>query len=226
MGSQGVRKEPALSTAQTPVRRRRRLLSRLLLLALAVALLLLYAGRKQILSAAARFLDVSDPPQATDYVMVMGGDQETRPFAAAALLNAGLARKALVARIKPYGDSLDGIIASEQEIIRSVLVAQGASPDAIVILDKECASTFDEACALAKFLESEPRSSVTVVTSCYHTRRVRLIFRKTLGEHAARVRFLGAPTDGFDATNWWHFESGLIAYLNEYLKLAFYKLRY
>jgi uncharacterized SAM-binding protein YcdF (DUF218 family) len=196
-------------------------------LALAAVLLGLYVGRHRVLPALARFLDVSEPAQATDYVMVLGGDLETRPFAAAAFLRAGLARKALMANIQPSVDSLDGIVASEQDLIRAVLVRQGVAPDAIGRLPgKECRSTFDEACALAEFLAAEPDSSVTVVTSSYHTRRVRMIFRKVLGERAVRVHFRGVPSDGFNENNWWHFEGGLLAYLNEYLKLAFYLVRY
>jgi len=198
----------------------------LLLLAVVGSLLLLYAGRYRILVAAAHFLDVSEPPQATDYVMMLGGDEQVRPFVAAALVNAGLARKALVATIQLSGDELDGISAPEHEIIRAVLVHQGVPREAIVILNSECATTFDEARALADFLHAEPQSSVTVVTSSYHTRRTRLILRKTLGERFANVRLVGAPTDGFDATNWWHFEIGRRFYVNEYLKLAFYLVRY
>jgi hypothetical protein len=47
-----------------------------------------------------------------------------------------------------------------------------------------------------------------------------------LGERAAQVHFVGVPLDGFDETNWWHFESGFSTYLSEYAKLAFYFLRY
>ena len=100
------------------------------------------------------------------------------------------------------------------------------SPDAIVILPNECASTFDEANAQAEFLESHADSSVTIVTSCQHTRRTRWIFRKALGKHSEQVRFVGVPMDGFDATNWWHFEYGFCTYVDEYLKLAFYLARY
>ncbi len=223
MGSRGIQENPALAPAQTPRRRGRR---RLVLLAFATLLLLLYAGRSWILCAAARFLDVSEPAQATDYVMVLGGGADSRPFVAAALLDAGLARKAVVARIHAWGDELDGIAPLEQEIIRSVLVSQGVLPDAIVILERECKNTFDEARALAEFVQSQPQRSVTVVTSRYHTRRVRMIFRKTFGERAASLRFVGAPLDGFDEANWWHFEAGWRTYLNEYLKLAFYLVRY
>jgi len=208
------------------VRQRGRRLRWLVLLALAVALLLLYVSRNRVLTSAAQFLDVSEPAQATDYVMVLGGNVQTRPFVAAALVNAGLARKALVATIKGSGDDRDGLVPSEQEMIRAVLVHEGVSPNVLLTLPNECASTFDEARALADFLETEPDSSVTVVTSSYHTRRTRSIFRKILGKRSARVRFLGAPVDGFDESNWWQFESGFSTYLNEYVKLAFYLVRY
>jgi uncharacterized SAM-binding protein YcdF (DUF218 family) len=199
----------------------------LLVLAVVAALVGLFLCRGWVLPGLARFLDVSEPAQSTDYVMVLGGDAETRPFAAAAFLHRGLAQKVLVAPIKPSADSEDGMVASEQELIRGVLVRQGTSPDAIVILPgKECRSTFDEARALAEFLAEAPNSTVTVLTSGYHTRRVRMIFRKVLGQHAVHVHFCGAPTDGYNENNWWRFEGGLLAYLNEYLKLPYYLVRY
>jgi uncharacterized SAM-binding protein YcdF (DUF218 family) len=174
----------------------------------------------------ARFLDVSEPPAATDYVMVLGGDKQARPFVAAALVNAGLARRILMAKIQSRADNLDGILPSEQELTRAVLVHEGVSPDAIVILDKECATTFDEASALAEFLQSRPDTSVTIVTSTCHTRRARWIFRKMLGTHAAGLHVVAAPTERFNENTWWHFESGWRRYLKEYFKLVFYIMRY
>jgi uncharacterized SAM-binding protein YcdF (DUF218 family) len=206
--------------------RRRRRLRWLLLAVLAVALLLLYMGRERVFFAAARFLDVSEKPTATDYVMILGGHVQTRPFIAAELLNAGLARKAVVATILCSGDNLGGILPPEQEVIRSVLVHEGVSPDAVVILPNPCASTFDEACALAEFLQSQPPRSVTVVTCCQHTRRTRWIFRRVLGPRAAQLHLVGVPQGGFDETNWWQFESGISTYLCEYAKLAFYLVHY
>ena len=40
------------------------------------------------------------------------------------------------------------------------------------------------------------------------------------------VRFLAAPTDDFDENTWWQSEDGFRCYANEYVKLAFYLLRY
>jgi uncharacterized SAM-binding protein YcdF (DUF218 family) len=228
MGPRGVQKDVALIPVVDARLNRapRRRLRWLVLSVFVVALLVLYVSRNPVLTAAARFLDISEPVQATDYVMVLGGNVQIRPFVAAALLNAGLARKALVAKIKGSGDDRDGIVPSEQEMIRAVLVHEGVPPGTLRTLPRECASTFDEARALADFLQTEPDGSVAVVTSRYHTRRTCLIFRKIVGKGSNRLRFVGAPVDGFDETNWWHFESGITTYLDEYLKLAFYLMRY
>src|SRR6516162_5700003 len=106
MGPRGVQKDVALIPVVDARLNRapRRRLRWLVLSVFVVALLVLYVSRNPVLTAAARFLDISEPVQATDYVMVLGGNVQIRPFVAAALLNAGLARKALVAKIKGSGD--------------------------------------------------------------------------------------------------------------------------
>ena len=79
---------------------------------------------------------------------------------------------------------------------------------------------------LARFLEEHPGSSVAVVTTTCHTRRARGIFRKVVGNRAARLIFVAAPTEGYDAHNWWQSKAGSQAYLTEYAKLLYYTLRY
>lgn len=192
------------------------------LLALLVGL---YLGHPWLLAGAARFLDVSEPPQPTDYVLVLGGGSDTRPFVAAALVNRGLARQVLVPRVKPYAEVEQGDRPSEETITCGVLRARGVPEDAIILLDGACASTRDEAAALARFLDGQPGMTVAVVTTDYHTRRARAIFRKVLGERAAGLHFVAAPSDGYDAGNWWRFEDGFVAYSNEYVKLALTPLR-
>jgi uncharacterized SAM-binding protein YcdF (DUF218 family) len=96
--------------------------------------------------------------------------------------------------------------------------------ETIILLPGAAASTADEARALAEFLDAHPGGSVAVVTSAYHTRRARLIFGRALGERAGAVRFVGAPSDGFGATDWWRTEQGLSTYGTEYVKLGFHLL--
>jgi uncharacterized SAM-binding protein YcdF (DUF218 family) len=205
-------------------RRGRRWLLRLALLA--AAGLALYAAAPWYLPAAARALDVSEPPARVDYVMVMGGGHETRPFVAAALVKAGLAGGVLLPNVKPSLEAEDGLAPPEHEFTTEILVRRGVSPDAITVLPPEVNSSSDEAQALAAFLADKPNVSVAVVTNHFHTRRASWIFKKALGPKAGQVRFVGAPTDGFDETNWWRHEAGVTCYLTEYVKLAYYWLRY
>ena len=52
----------------------------------------LYLARAAILPAVASWLDVGEPPQPADAIMLLNGDAETRAFAAAALWKAGWRR--------------------------------------------------------------------------------------------------------------------------------------
>jgi len=73
--------------------------------------------------------------------------------------------------------------------------------------------------ALAHFLEREPGRTVAIVTTTVHTRRARAIFRRVLGDEV-RLRFVGAPTEGYDDSNWWRHEGGVGICLAEYAKLV------
>jgi uncharacterized SAM-binding protein YcdF (DUF218 family) len=221
VGPGPVREEPPL---RAPARRGRRWLLRLALLAALAAAL--YAAAPWYLRAAAHALDVSQPPSRVDYVAVLGGGHETRPFVAAALVKAGLAGGVLVPNVKLSLEAEDGLAPPEHEITIEILVRRGVNPDTITVRPGEVNSTSDEAHALAAFLADKPNASVAVVTNPFHTRRASWIFRKALGPRAAQVRFVAAPLDGFDETNWWRHEAGVTCYLTEYVKLPYYWLRY
>jgi uncharacterized SAM-binding protein YcdF (DUF218 family) len=178
-----------------------------------------------LLPAAARFLDVSEPPPTVDAVMVLGGGAETRPFVAAALIRAGKARRALVPTVRLSLENEAGLAPSESELIRSVLRARGVREEEIVTLPGEVDSTRDEARGLKQFLDSEPDATVAVVTNGFHTRRARMLFRHEMRDHMDHVHFVAAPTDHFNADNWWRTEEGFTCYLTEFFKLIYYGLR-
>lgn len=188
-------------------------------------LMALYLAGPWLLPPLAWFLDVSEAPRRCDYVFVLGGGAETRPFVAAALVRAGLAHSALVPTVKLSPEVLDGLWPAEHEITRRVLIARGAPAANIRLLPGECASTLDEAHALAAVLKAEPEGTVAVVTHAYHTRRARMLFRRVLGPDLVRVSFVAAPVDEVDPGRWWRSEIGFVLYVNEYLKLVLYSLR-
>jgi uncharacterized SAM-binding protein YcdF (DUF218 family) len=185
----------------------------------------LYLSRSWILPPIARFLDVSAPPQRTAAVMVLGGGSDVRPFIAAALVNAKLADKVLVAPIKLSPEAEDGMAEPEHEIIVKVLLARGVSRANIVLLPATVDSTYDEAQALANYLDQNPDCSVSVVTTSWHTRRARWIFDRTLAERSCQVHFVAAPSERFDENNWWTTEDGIFI-ADEYLKLGYYFFKY
>jgi uncharacterized SAM-binding protein YcdF (DUF218 family) len=212
---------PSLTTRP---RRFPRWLRRLAIVAIVVSGL--YAFRAQLLPLPARFLDVSVTPEVVDYALVLNGDAQTRPFVAAALFRCGLARKVLVTEAILTPGEEDGVVSLEHEVVKRVLQARGVPEEAVVFLPGQIASTFDEAHALADFLDGNPGSSVAVVTNPFHTRRARWVFRRVLGDRASRLCFVGAPRDGVSDADWWRTENGMATYFSEYVKFGYYMLRY
>lgn len=181
----------------------------------------IFCCRHTLLIAAGRWLNVGSPlVDRVDAVMVLGGDASTRPFVAAAIMRAGLASQVLIPKTPELDDAAGGSVPAHHEIILQVLLRSGVSRDAIQLLPSTVDSTEQEAQCLADYLAKHPEHRVAVITSDFHTRRTRLLFDRVCRKHAAAIRYIGAPTDSFDATNWWMFESGFVYYTNEYLKLA------
>ncbi len=199
----------------------------LLILAVIVVFLAgIFAARGRLLPMAVHWLDVGGKPQKADYVMVLGGDANVRPFVAAALVNAGLAPQVILVKAKAGPAVEDEIIPPSYELDRRVLLRRGVPENKIVILDGEARSTYDEMSALAEFLEPVPEVSVMVVTTDFHTRRARWICNRLFGGRARRFSFISTPCSEFSTESWWQVERGFLLIVGEYLKLAIYAVWY
>jgi uncharacterized SAM-binding protein YcdF (DUF218 family) len=203
---------------------RRRLF--IILLLAAVVLLACWVTHAGLLRAAASWLDVGEGPRKADYIMLLNGGQDSRPFAAAALVKAHWARRVLVAETAASPAVIDGIVPPEHEINRRVLLNRGVAAANVVILPGAAATTYDEAMALAAFLSNKPNARVLVVTNDCHTRRSRWVFTRVLGERAPLLSFVSAPSDDFPLDGWWRSQAGLLSIATEYPKLVFYAARY
>lgn len=174
-----------------------------------------------LLARLGRWLNVAGRlEQPVDAVLVMGGGASTRPFVAIEMAREHLAGKILVNSTERTSEILDGLVPDEQELIRQILLRSGIPDETIVLLTTEVGSTEAEAGVVAQWLRAHPAQRLAVVTSDYHTRRARIMIHRACGRDAGRLVFIGAPTDGFGANDWWRSEAGLISYLTEYLKLA------
>jgi uncharacterized SAM-binding protein YcdF (DUF218 family) len=185
-----------------------------------VAALLLFALHPIVFACAGRWLDVGEQLRApVDCVMVLGGESSTRPFLAAAIFRAGYARQILFAKPFDPVPGVEGGPPAEHELVRKILITRGVPPDAIHFLDGPVNSTRDEAMALSGYLGSNPKVSVAIVTSNFHTRRVRLLFRRQIPSIHDRLHFVSCPTDDFGPDNWWRYKDGVVWYVAEYVKL-------
>jgi uncharacterized SAM-binding protein YcdF (DUF218 family) len=201
------------------------------LLACAVLLLLAflaYALRSQILTGAANLLVVNDPLQPADIIFVLNGDYNTRPFQAGELYQQGLAPVIVIAQAEMLPAEKLGLAPNETDVAISVMKNLGVPPEKIVVLPVEggTTSTFDEAIALRQHIEANDIHSLILLTSAFHTQRAKWIFDRELAGLRVRIEVAAVPHYGFDETNWWQSEDGLITLNNEYIKLAYYFLKY
>mgnify|MGYP001159203943 CR=1 FL=1 len=188
-----------------------------------VALAIVFHARW--LPGLAQYLDVGTAPYKSDYIMIMGGGIENRPFTAAALFKKGWGKQILLSEIRP-SPGRENLLPPEHELTTAVLKALGVPSDRIVILKGNHAATFHEIESLGQLLAREPQARITIVTDAVHTRRTRWSVRRILGEKASRVSFVSAPSDGYDLNNWWQSGEGFFMVTSEYLKLLFYSFRY
>ncbi len=201
----------------------------IVLASLVIAALLgaiLYEGRKVVLPPLAHWLDVGSMPEQVDFVVTLPGGEEHRPFVAAALFNAGLARKVLVPATVLGPDAEDGIAVPAHEVIRRVLRYRKVPDDSIVLLQGASGSTAGDIELVARYLEDFRDAKLAFVTNGYHTRRARLAVRAGLGVAAGRAIMVSAPNPDFDTDRWWETERGFRTITTEYVKLVAYWLVY
>src|SRR4051794_6114431 len=77
-----------------------------------------------VLAPAGAWLNVGQSPAETDYVLVLPGDSATRPYVAAALINAGFADEAILLKCRIVPETLNGNLPGH-EVERKVLLARG-----------------------------------------------------------------------------------------------------
>jgi uncharacterized SAM-binding protein YcdF (DUF218 family) len=199
----------------------------------AVALLVVavaaYALHAPMLRAAGRFLIVSETPEPSDAIVVLGGDVATRALEAVRLYKAGIAPRLLlttewtppaVAQVRRDGIDLNESWENQQK----VLVGYGVPPGRILRVEHPVGDTFEELEQVRDFALRQGWRSVTIVTSNYHTRRTRQTARALFGQRIA-VRVVASGVDYFDPESWWTSPAGVRTFVVEFEKLIAYNLR-
>jgi uncharacterized SAM-binding protein YcdF (DUF218 family) len=184
---------------------------RLIFLAAFLGLLfVLYLVRAPVLRLAGEFWVVDDGARNSDAIIVLGNDDFSAPRAAhaAELFRAGWAPRIVASgpMLRPY--------ASIAELMERDLTDRGVPREAVVRFAHSASNTTDEAMALERFVVARGWHRILVVTSNYHTRRSRFIFRRVFPS-SVEVRVVPAPDPAYDPRNWWHTRTGKKVFLYE-----------
>jgi uncharacterized SAM-binding protein YcdF (DUF218 family) len=170
---------------------------------------------------AGRWLVREDPLAAADEIVVLSGSMPARAQEAGKIFQEGYAHEVWVSR--PESPRLDleteGIhYLGEEDYNLEVLVHQGVPDADIHIYPQPIVNTEDEIREISAQLRHDGKTSVIIVTSPQHTRRVRALWKKLAGSDL-RLIVHAAPQAPFDADHWWRDTHDTFAVVREYLGL-------
>ncbi|PYT79460.1 MAG: hypothetical protein DMG40_15945 [Acidobacteria bacterium] len=174
------------------------LIKLLVWLAILIFFSFLYLVRHPIFRFAAEYWVVEDPLDKADALIVLSDDNfyADRATRAAELFREGKAPLVVASgrRLRPG--------AGIAELMEHDLIERGVPKDKILRFPQDGDSTREEAEALVKLAKPKKWHSAIIVTSNYHTRRTRYIFRHVFPQ-AIEIRVASARDGDFDPQTWW-----------------------
>ena len=182
-------------------------------LALIAAAIALYVFREPLLRAPALFLDVGQPPQRADAVLVLaGGWRGERVRKAGELIRQGYAPRAYLSGPKSfYGRS-------ECEAEIPFAVENGFPAEWFECLPNDASSTREEARALLPELARRGVRRLLLVSVRTHLRRARRFFEAER-PHGMEILYIGADDPAFRLEQWWKNREGRKAVVLEWIKI-------
>jgi uncharacterized SAM-binding protein YcdF (DUF218 family) len=217
---------PAASCAAPRPRFRAAKRTFICLLLVAVFGAAIWFARVPLLQGAAELWIVSDPVTPADAVVVLGGELEVRPFAAADMYRKGLVNKVLVSQVAEDRAVQIGAVVGHTETNRQVLLRLGVPADAIETFGTANKNTDDEALALRDWAERHGVSTLIIPTEIFPARRVRFIFNREFPGKRIKIEVPSFDTPRYTREDWWKSDYGIIAFQNEILKYIYYRIKY
>ncbi len=175
----------------------------------------LYLVRHPISRFVAESWIIEDSLEKADALMVLSGDNfyGDRATRAAELFREGKAPVVVASgrRLRPN--------AGVAELTEHDLVERGVPKEKILRFAHDADSTREEAEALAKLARTKKWRKVIVVTSNYHTRRARYIFRRVFPPDT-ETRVASARDGEFDPERWWEKRVSTKELMREFAAMA------
>ncbi len=191
-----------------------------------VIAVLLYIFRVQLLQGAGHLLMNEDAPASTEVLVVLGGNSLERATEALNWYREDRA-KLLVCTGGNVPSALEAVGQPlfEAELTRKYLLEQGVDSSRVIALTGST-STLEESQEVRAWAERRQLAEVTVLSSRFHTGRVKRVFNKTFDGSMTKVYTAGAPALNYREDEWWKSEEGLIMVNNEYIKSLYYFLKH
>jgi uncharacterized SAM-binding protein YcdF (DUF218 family) len=170
---------------------------------------------------AGRWLVREDPLRPADIIVVLSGSMPWRAEEAARIFLLGDAREVWVSHPAAPVDelaSMDIPYVGEEYFSREVLIQRGVPAAAIRVFPEPIADTEQEVTEIAREMRREQKTSVIIVTSPQHTRRVKALWRRMVGDHPKLI-VRAAFQDPFDADHWWHNTADTFSVVREFMGL-------
>lgn len=191
------------------------LLNLIILLFLVILCAILYLARKPILRFTAESWIIEDQLDKADVLMVLSDDNfyADRATRAAELFREGKAPLVVASgrRLRPN--------AGIAELMEHDLIERAVPREKIVRFAHDADSTLEEAEELARLAKIRKWRSVIVVTSNYHTRRARYIFRRVFPQ-GMELRVASARDGDFDPERWWERRKSIKELTREFAEMA------
>jgi uncharacterized SAM-binding protein YcdF (DUF218 family) len=170
---------------------------------------------------AGHWLVREDPAGKADVIVVLSGGLPFRAEGAAGIFRSGYAPAVWVSRPGGPQEELAALgihFVGEEEYNREILVNEGVPASAIQIFPDAIANTQEEVQEISRNMRRAGLHTVIIVTSPQHTRRVKALWRKLVGDDP-RLIVRAAPGDPFDADHWWRNTQDVLAVVRESLGL-------
>jgi uncharacterized SAM-binding protein YcdF (DUF218 family) len=172
--------------------------------------------------SAGRWLVREDTLASADAIVVLSGSMPYRAEEAARLFQMGKAPEVWVSRPENPAADLQkfGIrFAGEEEYDYEILIHEGVSEAVVHILPDPIVNTEQEVEEVAREMRRAGKTKVIIVTSPQHTRRVKAMWKKLVGD-APTLIVHSAHEDPFDADHWWRNTRDVFSVVRETLGLV------
>ncbi|HAA00238.1 MAG TPA: hypothetical protein DEP18_09500 [Flavobacteriales bacterium] len=185
-------------------------------------LLLLFVFRFSIMRGMAGVLVSVDEPQKVEACFVLGGSSYERGLFAVKMFEKGYADKFICT-----GENVPSILEAlgqamtEAEVTAFYMRSAGIPDSSLAVINKST-STREEAKVIREYCESNGLKKVMLLSSKFHTARMRKVFRSEFRSSSVEWIIVGAPSTKYNEFKWWESEEGMIALNNEWMKTIWY----